>query len=472
MICDILNSANSAKIKKVMQNKATITFYGGAGSVTGANFLFDVGATKILVDCGLTHTGGQCYTVDQTFRYDPSKMDVLVVTHAHADHIGKIPKLVRDGFAGVIYSTPATRDLSAVMLDDALKILTRDADELGCDPLYARGDIAHTFDLWRTIDYHTPFVVGGGVVAQFRDAGHILGSAMVEMERDGRKILFTGDLGNSPALLLPDTEKIYDIDYLLMESVYGDRNHEDKRNRTEKLAQAIRDNYKRGGTLLIPTFALQRAQLLLYEINKLVENHIVPEMPVYFDAPLAQRVTEIFRRYKHLYNNRVRREIARGDDIFDFPHFVSVENITESLAIDKKNGPKIIIASSGMSNGGKIRLHEKKLLGDKRNTILFIGYQAFGTLGREIQEKKKGKVYIDGKWVRIRAQIKTIRGYSGHKDSDNLIAFVGDAAESLEKVFVTMGEVQSSQFLAQEITQRYGIKTIVPRQDDIEEIAF
>jgi metallo-beta-lactamase family protein len=295
---------------------------------------------------------------------------------------------------------------------------------------------------------------------------------MVEFERAGRKIVFTGDLGNSPELILPDTEKIHDINYLLMESVYGDRNHEGRRQRTENLAHTIRENYRKKGTLLIPTFALQRAQILLYEINKLVEHGLVPEMPVFFDAPLAQRVTDIFRKYKHLYNETVKNEIARGDDIFDFPKFVSIKNVADSRSIEQKKGPKIIIASSGMSNGGRIRLHEKKLLGNKNNTVLFIGYQAFGTLGREIQEKKKGKVYIDGKYVRIRAHIESIRGYSGHKDSNNLIKFVGDAADTLEKVFVTMGEVSSSQFLSQKLQQKYNLNVAVPKQDDVEEILF
>ena len=452
--------------------KSTITFHGGAGSVTGANFLFNTGGKKILIDCGLTQEGGGPYKSGVEFAYDPKDIDALIVTHAHADHIGKIPKLVKDGFVGAIYSTPATREISSVMFDDALRILTEEADELNIEPLYERGDITHAMNLWRGIDYHHPFLLGDNVIAEFLDAGHILGSAMVQCNREGRRIVFTGDLGNSPELILPDTEEIHNVDYLLMESVYGDRNHENRRGRTEKLAGAIRDNYKRKGTLLIPTFALQRAQVLLYEINKLVENGLVPEMPVFFDAPLAQRVTDIFRRYRVLYNDRVKEEIAAGDDIFDFPSFVSVKNISQSQAINKVKGPKIIIASSGMSNGGRIQLHEKSLLEKKNNTILFIGYQAFGTLGREIQEKKKGKVYIDGKWVRIRAKIESIRGYSGHKDSDHLIEFAGFSSDTLKKIFVTMGEPASAQFLARKIMDKHGIEAIVPRKDDIEEIQF
>jgi metallo-beta-lactamase family protein len=455
-----------------MKQRSHIIFHGGAGSVTGANFLFDTGERKILIDCGLRQSGERCYVEDNSFAYDPAEIDALIVTHAHADHIGKIPKLVRDGFSGPIYSTAATRDLAAVMLDDALMILTEEADALGCQPLYERADVKRALSMWRTIEYHHPFTIGDGVMVTFHDAGHILGSAMVVCERNERKIVFTGDLGNSPELILPDTEKLTGMHYILMESVYGDRNHEKRRDRTDQLARIIRDNFKRKGTLLIPTFALQRAQVLLYEINKLVENQIVPEMPVYFDAPLGQRVTEIFRRYKHLYNKKVQEEIKRGDDIFDFPQFVNVRNITESVMIRKKGGPKIIIASSGMSNGGRIREHEKKLLKNKNNTMLFIGYQAFGTLGREIQEKKNGVVHIDGQSVRVKARIESIHGYSGHKDSDNLIAFVGSSADTVERIFVAMGEPASSQYLAQALRERYGVDVNVPREDDIVEIDF
>ncbi len=454
-----------------MQKQSTMTFHGGAGSVTGANFLLDTGGRKILVDCGLQQEGARCYVEDVDFSYNPADVDTLVITHAHADHIGKIPKLVKDGFRGTIYSTPATKDLSAVMLEDALMILTQEADALGCSPLYDRSDIRRAMELWHTMDYHRPFVVGDDVTASFLDAGHVLGSAMVRMERAGRVSVFTGDLGNSPELILPDTERVEGAHYMVMESVYGDRNHESRNDRTEKLAQVIRDNVKRGGTLLIPVFALQRAQILLYEINRLVEGNRVPHVPVYFDAPLAQRVTDIYRRYQHLYNARVRAEIKRGDDIFDFPQFVSIRNVADSLRIDKKKGPKIVIASSGMSNGGRVRMHERQILGNRKNTILFIGYQAFGTLGREIAERRS-KVFIDGTWVRVHAHIESISGYSAHKDSDQLVAFVEDTAATVEHVFLAMGEPAAAQKLAQRLVDTYHIAVTVPRKGDVASLHF
>ncbi len=453
------------------QQQSTITFHGGAGSVTGANFLLDTGGRKILVDCGLHQEGARCYVEDADFAYDPSEVDVLIVTHAHADHIGKIPKLVKDGFRGTIYSTPATKDLSAVMLEDALMILTQEADTLGCPPLYDRADVRRTLELWHTMDYHQAFVVGDDVTALFLDAGHVLGSAMVRLERAGRVLVFTGDLGNAPELILPDTEKVEGAHYMVMESVYGDRNHESRNDRTERLAQVIRDSVKRGGTLLIPVFALQRAQILLYEINRLVEGHRVPQVPVYFDAPLAQRVTDIYRCYQHLYNARVRAEIKRGDDIFDFPRFVSVRNVADSLQIDKKKGPKIVIASSGMSNGGRIRMHERQILGNRKNTILFIGYQAFGTLGRDIADRHS-RVFIDGTWVRVHARVESISGYSAHKDSNQLVAFAGDTATTAEHVFLAMGEPAAAQRLAQRLTQAYGMTVTVPRKGDTASLHF
>lgn len=451
-----------------MKNKSRIIFYGGAGSVTGANFLFDTGEKKVLVDCGLTHGKAYCEQGCDGFEYDPAGIDILFVTHAHADHIGKIPKLVKDGFRGVIYSTPATKDLSEVMFDDALMILAQEARKMNRLPLYEKEDVSKALSLWKELEYHEKFEMGDDVSTQFLDAGHILGSTMIEFARDGRKIIFTGDLGNSPALLLPDTEKISSANFLLMESVYGDRNHEERDKRTEKLAETLIRNYKKRGTLLIPAFALQRAQILLYEIKKLVESGKVPEMPVYFDAPLATRVTEVFYRYKNLFNDQVKEMMNKGDDIFDFPKFVTVHDARKSRTIDKEKNPKVIIASSGMSIGGRVRLHERKLLEGKKNTILFIGYQAMGTLGRKIQEGRK-KVFIDGKKIHVRASIETIRGYSGHKDSDHLVEFVSDTADTLEKVFVAMGEPQSANFLAERIGKKFGIETFIPKiGDDIE----
>ncbi len=463
-----------------------ITFYGGAGTVTGANFLLEINESgrtqKILIDCGILQERG-AREFNMKFDYDPSDIDIVIVTHAHADHSGRVPKLVRDGFRGVIYSTDATKRLSAIMFEDALKIMGVNENLYGYDALYNDADAEKALSLWQTKDYYEPFTLGDTVV-NFLDAGHILGSAMIELKkiRDGRdrKIVFTGDVGNSPAPLLRDTDKLVDVNFLIMESVYGNRNHEDKSDRVNKLAKSVFRAVKKGGTLLIPAFSIQRTQIIIYELNKLVESGKVPQVPVFLDSPLALKVMEVYRDNTHLFNDRVKKEINEGDDIFSFPNFVEVCDKSESDLIPKIGGAKIIIAGSGMSAGGRILMHEKTFLGDKNNEILFVGYQAVGTLGRQIQDGNK-EVFIptlDGKGgviyekVHVKAKVSTIRGFSAHKDGDNLVKMVEDTSNSLEKVFVTMGEPSASLHMAQRLRDNFDIDAIVPNRMDTFEIDF
>ncbi len=455
------------------QQKSKLAFYGGAGDVTGANFMFEVGGQTILIDCGILQKKG-AFEQNSKFDYDPAKVDVLIVTHAHADHLGKVPKLVKDGFNGVIYSTPATADLAVPMLADASKIMAQEAKKLGREPLYSSVDIDKALSLWKPIDYYTEFNIGD-VTVKFLDAGHILGSAMVEMRRgegdEMKKFVFTGDLGNTPAPLLRDTDKVEGADYMLIESVYGDRDHEGRNERTAKLAEAIARTSKSGGTLLIPAFSMQRTQILLYELNKLIESGSVPSIPVYLDSPLGSKVTDIFRKYTNLFNKRVQAEIAAGDDIFEFPKFNETANSKESFSISKHKGAKVIISSSGMSVGGRVLSHEKKFLGDKNNEILFVGYQAVHSLGRKIQDGNK-VVYINNEKVRVRAKVNSISGFSAHKDSSHLVEFVSDSKDTLKKVFVAMGEPRSSLFLVQRLREYLGVDAIAPEQGQSFDVDF
>lgn len=442
--------------------QSTLTFHGGAGTVTGAHFLFETGGKKILIDCGLLQ-GGR-YGKDENyedFPYDPASIDTLIVTHAHADHIGRVPKLVKDGFTGTIYSTPATRDLSAVMFDDAVNILGREAAERGVAPLYESEHVAAALALWQTHEYHEHFSLGDDMTARFLDAGHVLGSAMVAFERDGVVFVASGDLGNSPAPLLRDTEAITNAHYLLMESVYGDRVHEKRDDREALLRDILRETFEKKRTLLIPAFAMQRTQILLYQINTLVESGAVPEMPVYLDSPLASRVTDVYRTYTHLYNDTIQEAMRAGDDIFEFPSFTIVDDSKESHALLSAPAPKVIIAGSGMSVGGRVLTHEKRLLGDKNTTILFVGYQGVGTLGRRIQDGAP-TVTINNKKVRVRARRETIRGFSAHKDRDGLVDFVADTAGTVREVFVAMGEPKASLFLVQRLRDFLGVSARAP----------
>lgn len=455
-----------------MNNKIKIKFCGGVGSTTGANFLFESGGLKFLVDCGLKQGGQNEFLSNfNPFLFEPREVKYLFITHAHMDHIGRIPKLIKDGFVGKIYSTKATRDLARVMLTDAFGIMKHDAEKYDKPLLYSQSDLENSFNNWQGFDYYNKNNFEENIYFTFLDAGHVLGSSMIKFEREGKSFVCTGDLGNSPSPLLRDTDTLEKIDYLLTESVYGDRNHENKEERSEKLLEIIKNTISENGVLLIPSFSLERSQVLLYEINEMVENNKIESVDVYFDSPLALKVTDIYRNYTELFNERVKEIIKSGDDIFSFKKLKFVTNFAESDSIHDKRNPKIILGGSGMSSGGRIRNHEKFYLSNPRCTLLFVGYQSVGTLGRKIEEGEKN-VVIDGQEVNIKAKIAKIASYSSHKDMEHLISFVESTANSLKKVFVCMGEGKSSNFLSQRLNEYLGVDSVVPTEGDIVEVEF
>ncbi|MFZ1019618.1 MAG: MBL fold metallo-hydrolase [Minisyncoccia bacterium] len=453
-----------------MQKTAKITFYGGTGSVTGANFLLEIdghaegqASKRILVDCGLTQGEKLADDVNwDPFPYDPKSIDILFITHAHVDHLGRVPKLIAEGFRGKIYSTEPTCGLALPMLEDTAGILNQNTD-LNLDKIYTAENIKLAMTLWRGFSYHQNIKITDNLQVVFLNAGHILGSAMVEFLYNGKKILFTGDLGNSPSPILPDTEKITDVNYLIMESVYGDRNHESRGDRRKLLEETIEDNYKRKGTLVIPTFSLERSQELLFELDELVTNDRIPVMPIFFDSPLAIRLTEVFKQYRSYFNEAAQKMMTNEKYLFDFPGLHSTLKTEESRMIGAVPNPKIVIAGSGMSTGGRIVHHERHYLPDPNNTLLLTGYQSVGTPGRLIEEGLK-TVRITGEEVPVRAHIVKISGYSGHKDSDGLLNFVEDMQDTVQKVFVVMGEPKSEMFLAQKLKDNLGINAVVPEQ--------
>jgi len=451
---------------------SSVGFYGGVGSVTGANFILDTGKAKIMIDCGLIQ--GDRFQMAENcdpFQYDPETVDVLLVTHAHADHIGRIPKLVRDGFAGVIYSTPPTKDLAVVMLRDAYKVMSYESERYGAKRCYESKDIDAALALWKTAAYHESIDAGDGVTAHFSDAGHILGSAMVTLERGGKKFVFTGDIGNDPQPLMPPPEAPQDYEYLLMESVYGDREHEEVEERSELLLAHIKNTIKKGGTLILPAFSLERTQGMLYEINNFVEKGLIEPIPVFLDSPLAIKVTDIYRNYTDYLRESVAEQIRSGDDIFDFPKLSFTRTVADSREIEKVSGPKVIIAGSGMSHGGRILEHEKRYLEDPKTTLLLVGYQAVGSLGRLLHDGAK-KVRIQDTDVKVKAKVARIRGYSGHADRDQLVELVGEGCEKAKQVFVTMGEERSSLFLVQRLRDYLGVNATAPEQNQTIDIDF
>jgi len=431
--------------------------------VTGANFLLETSSkSRILIDCGMIQ--GEKFSEEmnrEPFLYEPASIQALIVTHAHLDHVGRIPKLVKEGFKGAIYSTPETRDLAELVMEDAAGILAMDAERDGVDPLYTLTDVQAVYPFWKTIPYHQSTEITPDVSIYLKDAGHILGSSMTEFTIPSGKILFTGDLGNSPAPLLRDTEEVGEVDYLVMESTYGDKNHDSKELRVSEFERIIKETLASGGTLVIPTFSIDRTQVLLYELNNMVEQKRIPSVPIFVDSPMAIKATDIYSKSSDLFNDAVKKQIAGGDDIFKFPRLEFTMSQNESRDIDRAKGAKIILAGSGMSVGGRVTSHEQKFLPDPKSTILLVGYQTNGSLGRRLADGDK-IVSIHGNNVQVKAHIETLYGFSAHKDSDHLVEFVSTATKKLKQVFVVMGEPKSSMFLTQRINDELDVKAAMP----------
>ena len=454
----------------ILQMTSTIYFYGGAGKVTGSNFLLDTGGAKFLVDCGLVQ-GRHSAEEDnwKPFPYAPVDIQFLIITHAHIDHIGRIPKLVKDGFKGRIISTEATKALAEPLLLDSMELLAHEAEKHGKPVLYESHDIGRAMKLWEGVTYHKMLELADGVVLQFLDAGHILGSAMAQFRRGGKTIVFTGDLGGGNSPLLAPHDALPQTNYLVMESVYGDRVRGGDKNRREELENVIEEAAARGGTLLIPAFSTERTQDLLYEVGTLMKEKRIPKMPVYLDSPLATKITAAYLAHPEYFVPDMRARVVAGENIFAFPELVFVEDAEESRRLTNKPGPKIIIAGSGMSSGGRVHAHEKMLLKDPASTVLIVGYQAAGSLGRRLIEGQT-QIKLMGESITVRAKVEAIYGYSAHMDGEALLEFVNKSQQGLERVFVVMGEPAASSFLVQRIRDYLSVKATAPEAGEKAEI--
>lgn len=443
-----------------------LSFYGGAGKVTGSNFLVEGARGKILVDCGIEQ--GADFAVADVygpFPYDVTAIDALVITHAHLDHVGRIPKLVKDGFRGKIYMTPPTRDLAVLILLDSVNILADEARRLGREPLYSGEDVEAAFALVETLDYHVEKEVAPGLTGYLRNTGHILGSASVRItDEEGTAVALTGDIGNSPSPLLPDWEPVPDADALVMESVYGDRLHPPSSERVAKLRDALKRAVARGGTILIPAFSLERTQLMLYELSNFFSAGDLPKIPVFLDSPLAIKVTAVYEKWGMTYfKPETEDEMKREGSIFEFPFLKQTLSREDSQAIEKVSGPKIIIAGAGMSHGGRIGRWETLYLPESTTTLFMVGYQAPGTPGRRMMEGATS-VRLAGNDVKIKATIEKLEGWSAHADRDGLLKFAEAAlAEKRPRViFTALGEPSAERFLAQRVHDYLGGNSIVP----------
>ena len=451
-----------------------LTFYGGAGKVTGSNFLIEHGESKMLVDCGIEQGKDFCEEcVYGPFPYDVSKVNALVITHAHLDHVGRCPKLFKDGFRGKVYMTPPTRDLAVLILHDSVKILAEDAMRKGHPPLYEMSDVEGFFDLVETLEYHTEKKVSDDFSIYLRNTGHILGSASVRItDSSGAVLVLTGDIGNSPSPLLPDWEAVPDADALVMESVYGDRLHPPIEERVNHLRDTFKRAIERGGAILVPAFSMERTQLMLYELSNFFESGELPKVPVFLDSPLAIHVTEVYEKWGPTYfKPETEEEMKREKSIFDFPFLTRTLSHRDSDVISATPNPKIIIAGAGMSHGGRIGQHESKYLPDPNSSLLIVGYQAPGSPGRLMQEGAKS-VRIMGQDVALRATVDVLEGWSAHADRDGLLKFAEGALlqKKPKTIFTALGEPAAERFLAQRIHDYLGGNAVVPEMGESFEI--
>jgi len=447
-----------------------LTFCGGAQSVTGSNYLLEGTSssgkiTRILIDCGLFQGVKDHEKLNYApFAYNPSNIDALFNTHTHVDHIGRIPRLVKDGFKGKIYSTSPGKELASLMLLDSLGLLEKDTEKDGEELLYQRKDVETAMNHWEAVEYHQGIKVGDFNVI-LKESGHILGSAMIEVIFEGKKILFTGDLGNPPNPILRDAEGPGSADYMVIESAYGDRRHEYPQDAGLKLERVIEGIAHDKGVLMIPSFSLERTQKLLFDINNLVENERIPQVPIFLDSPLAIKATAVYKKYKSFFNEDAMKIIRGGDDLFNFPGLKMTLSTDESKAINNTPAPKIIIAGSGMSVGGRIVHHERRYLSDPKSVLLLVGYQSAGSLGRRLMEGEK-LVHIMGEDVVVRAKVEVITGYSAHADLDELYRTVRLASNTLKKVFVVQGEPKATLFFTQKVKDCMGVDAIAPEIGD------
>lgn len=443
---------------------------------TGSHFLIEAGGKKFAIDCGLVQ--GEAYMIPankEPFAYDVSTLDALIVTHGHLDHVGKIPVLVASGFRGDIYSTPPTREIAELIMLDSLGVLEKEAEATNEKNLYEAKDVFQAMGQWKHVyGYETQFTIPtneGNMDIIFHDAGHILGSATVEFRFGGKRFMFTGDLGNTPSKLLKDTTPPVGIEHLFIESVYGDRNHEDKDVREKLFLDTVRNAIRKNGTIVVPAFSIERTQEVLQLLNEAVAKGEFESLPVYLDSPLGINITKVYRKYSDYLSPLAQEEskLDKDKDIFNFPNLIQTPTREESKRINEDTRSKIIIAGSGMSNGGRVLHHEARYLSDPNSTVLIIGYQAVHTLGRKLVEGQK-KVTIMGREVDVKCKIVNIHGFSAHKDSDNLLAFAMQAKDTLKNVHVILGEPKSAMYLAQKIHINMGVKTDVPEHMQVIEI--
>ncbi len=461
-----------------------VQLFGAARTVTGSCYMIEACGARFTVDCGM-HQGNKAIEERNfnTEMYRPEQIDFILMTHAHIDHSGLLPLMVRRGFAKPIYCTAATRELLEIMLQDSAHIQEMEAEwrakkysrrglKNTVEPLYNVQDAANTVQYFQSVDYHQTFEPHPGIKVTYYDAGHILGSAFIVVEavEDGKttRVLFSGDLGRQHALIVRDPEPPVSVDYIFMESTYGDRDHKNEGQSDAELAEAIAYSHSHGEKVIIPAFAVERTQEILYCLHMLARQGKLPaDMPVFVDSPLAIRATDVFRRHRDLFDEDATRLLAAGDDPFALPNLTYTLRADESQALNDLAGPAIIISASGMCNAGRIKHHLKHNLWKPGASIVFVGYQGVGTPGRKLVENAKS-ITLFGEDVTVAARIFTIGGFSAHAGQQQLLEWVSHVARPGTQIVLIHGEEKAQSMLAGLIKERFGLDSLVP--DYMEEL--
>ena len=452
----------------------SLTFLGATGTVTGSRFLLKTAHKQYLIDCGLFQGLKELRLRNwEPFPISPENIEAVILTHAHIDHTGYLPRLVHYGFKGTIYATTATTDLCQILLPDSAHLQEEDAEYANKKhfskhspalPLYTTEDALQALELFKPIAYGSRLQLDDGVSLTFQDAGHILGSSFIDLrlpiDGEERRLLFSGDLGRPNQPILRDPHTVFGADYLIVESTYGDRLHGNE-DPKEVMARIINESIRRGGVLLIPSFAVGRTQELIYTIRELEEANRIPHLPIYMDSPLAIKATKIFSKNKQDFDLKSKTLELKGKNVLETAKLHFAQTQEESKAINKIKSNAIIISASGMATGGRILHHLFNRLPDPKNTVLFIGYQAVGTRGRTILDGAES-VKIHGQYVPIRAHIEGTSCFSAHADYHEILAWLSNFNSGPRKVFIVHGEPEPARSLSDKINRHFGWSTELP----------
>ncbi len=448
-----------------------LSFQGATEGVTGSCYLLETSTGKILIDCGMFQGERMCSKHNfEDFNFDPKSISAVIVTHAHVDHTGRIPLLIKQGFTGPVFFTAPTLALSRIILEDTEHVMKDNSKRCGDPILYTKDDVAKLVAQSQVANYHEQFVPAPGITAMFHDAGHILGSSYVTIdvpaeETEGGqplRLVFSGDIGNDDVPILPATEPIHRADVAVVESTYGDQDHGATADRSKKLFDYVTTVIGRGGTLIIPSFSVERTQELLYELDTLIEAGHLPKVKIYLDSPLAIKATQYYRDFKS-YLDFSRRATTGGDhDFFSFPNLHETASVEASKAINENHHAKIIIAGAGMMTGGRVLHHLMRYLPDAKNGLLIVGYQAFGTLGSKIQQGAK-EVTIFGEKIEVRASVETIHEFSAHGDRAKLAGWLVPQEGKIKKVFLVHGDAPVKEAFKKYLEEKIDSEIIIPR---------